>query len=123
MSTRYTDAPAAIDDMLERLQSSQVRIPSAGEVKDYLSRYPELTDLVERTAASAGEHFGGAAQLSLEVYHDREGDDEFLCLNVRQWKYERTIMTTIERLSSELEDELAQAQGFLLISTDFQPPR
>jgi len=123
MSTKYTATPPAIDELLDRLQCSRIRIPSPAEVRNYLSRYPELTDLVERAAALARERFRDTAQLSLEVYRDREGDDEFLCLNVRQRDYELTIMATIEELWSEFEDELATTRGWLQISTDFQSPR
>jgi hypothetical protein len=123
MSTKSTEIPLGTDALLDRLESSGVLVPSPADVKDYLTRYPELAGMVERGAAAAGDRFGDAAQLSLEVYHDREADDEFLCLYVRQREYDRTIMATIEELWSEFDVELAQSRGWLQISTDFQSPR
>jgi hypothetical protein len=123
MSTRQTDAPSAIDEMLEQLQSRHVLVPSPFEVKDYLSRYPELADLVARIAHSAGRRFGEQAQLSLELYRDPEIEDEYITLYVRMVKYEAAIMDMIEKIRDEFAEDLAEMRGWLLLTTDFQLPR
>jgi hypothetical protein len=109
--------------MLERLQSLQVRIPSTGEVREYLSRYPELTDLVARAAASARERFREEAQVSLELFRDPEAEDEFLTLCVRMMEYPAGVMGTIEEIGCELDDDLAGMRGWFQVTTDFQHPR
>ncbi|MDP2897306.1 MAG: hypothetical protein Q8Q12_12260 [bacterium] len=111
-----------IEEMFSSLSSRGIRIPDVVEVRDYLLRYPEMTDVVALVCDLASEHFGAGTQLSLEVYHDPEMDDEYLTLHVRQQRYEQHIMKKIEDLWKACGPYLADTSGWLLLTTDFAPP-
>ena len=59
-------------------------------------------------------------QLSLEVYHDPEIEDEYLTLYVRQADYDEHVLSTIEDIRAGYEGELAGRSGWLLVTTDFR---
>jgi hypothetical protein len=46
-----------------------------------------------------------------------------MTLYARQENYDAHIMNTIENISSEFDAELARRSGWLLVTTDFSPPR
>ena len=66
---------------------------------------------------------GRRAQLSLELYRDPEVSDAYLTLYARQEDYEPGLMDELEEVSKQLDEHLEGTSGFLLLTTDFQPPR
>jgi len=98
-------------------------VPQPAEVRDYLLRYPDMTDLLLSVCKMARERFGAPTQLSLEVYHDPEIEDEYLTLYVRQENYDEQILDKVESICAEYEKMIAGRSGWLLVTTDFQPPR
>ena len=131
MSKRYPKPPvieaddvtSQIEPVLRELLSKQIVVPNLAEVRDYLLRYPDLIELLPAICSSAAERFGLDAQLSLEVYRDPEIEDEYLALYVRQENYDQHLPKIIEEISAEYEAELADKSGWLLITTDFHPPK
>lgn len=117
-----TSETSEIEEMFSSLSLRGIRIPDVAEVRDYLLRYPDMTDVVALVCDLASEHFGAGTQLSLELYHDPEIDDEYLTLYVRQERYEQHVMRTIEDLWTACGPYLAQTSGWLLVTTDFAPP-
>lgn len=112
-----------IEKALFLLSSRKFNFPQPNEVRDYLLRYPDMTDLALSVCAAVSARFGAYAQLSLEVYHDPEIEDEYLTLYVRQQDYAENLLDGLEEISEEYEEELAERTGWLLVTTDFGPPR
>jgi hypothetical protein len=45
------------------------------------------------------------------------------CLYVRLPAYDDTTIARMDRVTQEFDDELCRASGYLLLTTDFRPPR
>jgi len=112
-----------VKDTLFGQVSTRVTIPRPAEVREYLVQYPDMIDLVLQVAVSASARFGPPTELSLELYTDPEIDDEYLTLYVRQTSYDEDILDQIEELSVRHERGLHGKSGWLLVTTDFCPPR
>ena len=106
-----------------QLLSLEVRLPQPGEVRDYLLRYPDLTDLLLPVCEATRQRFGSHAQLSLEVYRDPEIEDEYVTLYVRHPEYDKCVMKAIKEIRTAYEAKLAGKSGWFLLTTDFRPPR
>ena len=118
---RGTDITFQIENALNRLLQKGITVPHPSEIRDYLIRYQDMIGLLLSVCKSVRERFGTNAQLSLEVYHDPEIEDEYLTLYVRQEKYDDNILDVIEDISTQYEDELVNKSGWLLVTTDFLP--
>lgn len=112
-----------IENTLSRLSSLEVRIPHPGEIRNYLFRYYDLTDLLLPVSEDARQHFGPQVQLSLEIYRDPEIEDEYMALYVRQHEYDEFVMKKIKEIRAEYEEGLMGKTGWFLLTTDFHPPR
>jgi hypothetical protein len=108
---------------LESLVAQQVLIPHREEVGAYLDSHPDLGEILPAISAHARQEFGTQAELTLRVYRDPEINDCYLSLYVRLPSYDEAIMARLDRVSQPFEDELCQASGYLLVTTDFRPPR
>jgi len=53
----------------------------------------------------------------------RNVDDEYLTLYIRKLKYDPGIMEAIESVRAKYDEDLSHVPGWLLVTTDFQPPR
>jgi hypothetical protein len=102
-------------------KKQQIAIPNPEEVSAYLGQHCDLADLLPALCARARNEFGFEAELSLEIYQDPEIEDHYLTLYVRQPAYEEKIIERIEAAS--YEEDLADKTGWLLLTTDFGPPR
>jgi hypothetical protein len=122
-NTIVIDSSLSIETMLEYLASIQVIVPNPEEVQNYLSRYPDIIELVMLACEETRNRFLLPTQLSLELYRDPEIDDQYLTLYVRQKKYEKDIMDKIEEIRLPYSDELVDKTGYLLLTTDFQFPK
>jgi len=120
---RTADVTSQIEAVLSWLLSKRIMIPQPAEVRDYLLRYPDMTNLLPSVCKMAWEQFGMDTQLSLEVYHDPEIEDEYLTLYIRQQHYEEHILDIIEDICTQYEAELTGRSGWLLVTTDFRSPR
>lgn len=112
-----------IEKALNWLVQNRITLPHPAEVRDYLRGHDDMTDLLLSVGNAARQRFGMDSQLSLEVYHDPEAEDEYLTLYVRQKNYGARILDTIEEICSQYQAELGESSGWLLITTDFSPPR
>ncbi|MBA7640720.1 hypothetical protein ES703_48391 [subsurface metagenome] len=109
-------------NLMEGLAREKVVVPDISEVLDYLLKYRELAYFVLFAANRARSRFKSAVQLSLEVYHDPEIDDEYLALYVRQENYEDNIFDVIDEISAEYEDSFPSEGGWFILTTDLHPP-
>lgn len=111
-----------IEKVLNQLQQDGITIPRPSEVRDYLIRYSDMTDLVLSVCGLTRQQFDSQVQLSLEVYHDPEIEDEYLTLYVRQRNYDEDILGTIEDIYAQYEGKLTGKSGWFLMTTDFRSP-
>lgn len=112
-----------IEEVLNQLHQDWIKIPKPAGVRDYLLRYPDLTDILLFVCKVARERVGMYPELSLEVYHDPEIEDEYLTLYVRKQDYDENILDKIEDIRKQYEQNLIGRSGWLLVTTDFHPPR
>lgn len=112
-----------VEGIMDVIRSIQVEIPHASEVGDYLLAHRDLSCLLPPICSKLREIFDGDAKLSLEVYRDPEIHDEYLTLYVRQKEYEEGILDRIDEAMAEFEPMQASVSGWLLVTTDFRPPR
>lgn len=112
-----------IEMSLRWLSEKGVAVPRPGEVRNYLSGHADMVHVVLDVCGMAWERFAGEAQLSLELYRDPEIEDEYLSLYVRQGHYSEDIVSRIEDVRSECQELFAGKPGWVLVTTDFSPPR
>jgi hypothetical protein len=117
------DVISQIEETLSSHLSKGIMTSQPAEARDYLLRHPDMVDLLSFVSKRTSERFGTSAQLSLEVYRDPEIRDEYLCLYVRQENYDEHIMDIIENIRAEYEEEISEKSGWLLVTTDFRPPK
>jgi hypothetical protein len=111
------------ENLIQALAPYRVEIPEPGQVQAYLQDHPDLTDLLLPTCQQFRQEMGEQAELSLEVYLDPEIDDHYLTLYVRQAVYEPDLVSRIESVCVPFEEHLGERSGWLLVTTDFRPPR
>jgi hypothetical protein len=97
--------------------------PHPSEVINYLLQHRNFYDIVLLACVLTEEKFGQNSRISLELYSDPEIDDEYLTIYVRQTEYEQDIMKKIDAICEDYTKVMDIDQGYLLVTTDFQPPR
>ena len=112
-----------IEALLEQLCAQGIRIPRPAEVRDYLTRYPDVIASVRNASEVAVREFAGKAVLSLELYVDPEIDDRYLVLYVRQEEIDPNLYEMVQRVSEGYDCELDGSNGCFWVMTDFQPPK
>ncbi len=120
---KTTNVTADIEEVLNHVRNSHIIIPKLLDVRNYLIHYPDMIDLLCFVCEVVSEHFVLDTELSLEVYHDPEIEDEYLTLYVRKQRYDKNIMKEIKEIRSMYENILIDKTGWLLLTTDFQSPR
>ena len=122
---RSGDVTSQIETSLSQLlsESKRIMIAQPAEVRDYLLRYPDVTDLLLPDCEAILYRFTQQAKLSLEVYHDHEIEDEYLTLFVRQQNCDENVMKEIKEIRAGYERMLIGKTGWLFVTTDFRPPK
>jgi len=119
----YADVTSQIEALLRHIELRHILIPKPGELRQYLLRHQDMIDLLRHACETTSNRFGIRSQLSLKVYRDPEIEDQYLTLYVRQEQYDEQILDEIEEIRLRYEDLLADRSGWLLVTTDFRPPR
>lgn len=110
----------APDKVLAGLAAQGIALATETEIAAYLAAHPDLADVVPSVGARVREEFGKDAQLTLRLYRDPEIDDRYLSLNVRLLGYDDHTMERIDRVSEPFDEQLCNASGYLLVTTDFR---
>jgi hypothetical protein len=92
-------------------------------VRHYLREHPDLGDVVPALCEHVRAEFGSEAELALEIYRDPEIRDEYLTLYVRLAGYPPDMLERLDRAGLAFQARLTRARGYLLLTTDFRPPR
>lgn len=120
---KKVDVNTQITQVLYKVEALDILIPDSEDVRNYLLNYPDIIDLVIPICELVKEKFKHPTQISLEVYHDPEIDDEYITIYVRQYNYDRSVMKRIEEIETKYENELIDKEGWVIVTTDFHKPR
>lgn len=101
--------------------ANRVRVPRPHAVRRYLLQHPDLMRALRTTVGMVKER-PGIDDVSLGVHRDPEIDDEYLTLEIRQRRYGDDILGLLESLQEEAERQMDGVSGWILVTTDFQPP-
>ncbi len=113
-----------IEAALKLIEEYGVVVPEPNAVRKYLMNHGALKQFALLACCKASAGFGANSQLSLELYSDRECDDRYLVLYIRQQKYDKDIIGAIDEISESFLDYLpTKDDGYILITTDFCPPK
>lgn len=108
---------------LKALETDSIVISSHEEVSDYISRHPDMLEVLLHVAKLTSEEFSNKGSLSVEVYNDPEIGDEYLTLYVRQEQYDDYILKQIDSIRERYEELLTHKSGWIVVTTDFEVPR
>jgi len=131
MSKKYANPPydrsdltAVVQSTISELQRMGIYVKKSNEIHEYLLQFPDIMEATKRISKASRQRFPGA-QLSLEIYRDPEIEDEYLVLYIRFREYDEPIrkrlLQGIEDIEAAHEQYLVGKQGWLLVTTDFQP--
>lgn len=111
----------AVNETLQNI-SGIVRITDPTAIVGYLSRYPDLINLV---AEMAGETFQvcPASELTLQYSIDIESGAEDLALFVRYSSYPSGFLNTLESINDKYDAQLRSSAGLFMVMTDYQSPK
>jgi len=113
---------SAVKEKINSLRTIEVILPHPSDVIDYVENHLDLVDVLYPIAEELSQSFGPEAELSLELYSDPEFDDRYLTFYVRQNEY-GDVLDKIDLVQQKFSPELEKKSGYLLITTDFRPPR
>lgn len=126
-SCRYdcveTSLTRQTEDALTEIERRAISVPAPDSVREYLISHADTIDALRCITAEVFGYFANRAQVSLELYRDPEVDDEYLTVYVRQEKYDANILEQIDIVSALCESSIEDISGWILLTTDFRPPR
>jgi hypothetical protein len=117
------DVTFGVEMGLLLLSRHNVHIERPAEVRDYLTRHPDITNLLTRFTAMAQDAFGTRTRMALAVYRDREVDDEYLTIYIDRAGAGKDVLARIERIYTSLSEDLAHRSGWILVTPDFREHR
>lgn len=91
-------------------------------LRDYMLRHPDMIEIATRITTEAEKLFPQDSHFSLEYFQDPDGEDEHLVFYIRQQKYDEDILEKIEMIWDAINQHLSRSTGWILVTTDFQPP-
>lgn len=112
---------AEVEHVLRQI-GGLVEIPRPAEIREYLLRFPDMLSILPCICFHVAIEFGVNAQISLELFKDRESADRYLALYVRQDTYAKNIMKQLEKIWLNFEPEIAERKGWINITTDYRSP-
>jgi hypothetical protein len=123
VSQKKVDINVQIDQVLTQVRELGIMVPNSSALQRYLSRYPDIVDMIIPICKQVKGKFKYPSQISLELYRDPEIVDEYITIYVRQRNYDESVMNRIEEIEAKYEKELIDKKGWIIITTDFQQPR
>ena len=120
---KKVDVNTHIEQVLYQVKLLEILIPDMDDVKNYLLNYPDIIDLIIPICELVKEKFKHPAQVLLEVYHDPEIVDEYISIEIRQRKYDESVMKRIKEIRPDYNDKLIDKEGWIFVTTDFRQPR
>jgi hypothetical protein len=99
----------------------KVRIENPNLIREYLSQFTGLLDVIPKAVNAAKKHFP-EAQLVIDVYQDPEIADCYLVLYIRLKHYDDSVMERLEKAEAEFLCHLVSKRGWIQLTTDFREP-
>jgi hypothetical protein len=109
----------SVDNLIKWMESN-VEVNNLKNIKNYLSRFSDLTDLIPIAVGIAKKHFP-EARIVMDVYVDPEISDSYIVLYIRLNQYDDSFIEQLAVAESELFPLLANKEGWIQMSTDFEP--
>jgi len=117
------DINTQITKVLSQVEALGILIPDSEDVRNYLLHFTDIIDLIIPICELVKEKFKYPAQVLLEVYHDPEIVDEYISIEIRQRKYDESVMKRIKEIRPDYNDKLIDKEGWIFVTTDFRQPR
>jgi len=99
----------------------QVRIENPNLIREYLSQFTGLLDVIPKAVNAAKKHFP-EAQLVIDVYQDPEIADCYLVLYIRLKHYDDSVIERLEKAETKFLNHLVNKRGWIQLTTDFREP-
>jgi len=100
-----------------------IKFPDSGDVIEYITQHPAIYDVTLYGCLRTREEFYTDSEISLELYKCPESSDKYLTIYVRQDNYTDDIIERMDKICDEYEDALTGQSGWLLLTTDYEPPQ
>jgi len=110
----------AIEVLIDWL-ARQVHVRSPDAIREYLSKFPDIMDVIPQAIGAARKYFPGA-QIVIDVYQDPEIDDQYLILYIRLRHYDDSFMERLENAEAEFLNQLVGKSGWIQLTTDYREP-
>ena len=107
----------SVDDLIILLESN-VEINNRTHIKNYLSLFSDLIDLIPIAVSVAQKHFP-EAHVVIDVYEDPEIDDSYIVLYIRLSHYDESFIERLAEAESEILPLLVNKRGWIQLTTDF----
>jgi len=108
-----------LENLMKYLEN-HVDIKTPEQIKYYLSLYRELIDLIPIAVSIAKKHFP-ESHIVIDVYKDPEVEDSYIIFYIRLSQYDDSFIDKLAIAESELLPLLAGKEGWIQMSTDFEP--
>jgi hypothetical protein len=99
----------------------KIMVPQPDSLRNYSLQHLDMLSFLPLVSKIVVDRVDSASQLSLQVYHDPEIQDEYLTLYVRQPQYGESINRLIDEITAEYQEYLGDSSGWLIVTTDFRP--
>jgi len=97
----------------------KVRIENPNLIREYLSQFTGLLDVIPKAVNAAKKHFP-EAQLVIDVYQDPEIADCYLVLYIRLKHYDDSVIERLEKAETKFLNHLVNKRGWIQLTTDFR---
>ena len=107
----------SVDDLIILLESN-VEINNRTHIKNYLSLFSDLIDLIPIAVSVAKKHFP-EGHIVVDVYKDPEIEDSYIIFYIKLSQYDDSFIDRLATAESELLPLLVNKKGWIQLSTDF----
>ncbi len=105
--------------ILMKAAEVDVKITDPESILEFIREDQQLEAVLITILERAAESFDDST-LFLEVFKDRESQDRFPVLQIRQTNYDKSLMARIRKFRDEMGDILNECDTWVHVTTDFQ---
>lgn len=112
-----------VEDMIGYFHDTDTKMNQISIIREYFYHFPEIAKLSCEVADLVHQNFDSKTQLSLEMRGETNSESEYLALCIRMNDYDDSVMERIRSIREEYAEDLAEMNGWFLLTTDYLPPR